>query len=454
MKITDIARRSGRNLRQAKARTLLTALAIGVGAFALTLTLAASNGAESFVNKVISDNFDPAELIVARDETVLGRGDTSKPKEYDENFGVSTAGRGAATQVKQLTEQDVDKIRTYSTVEQVREGVTVNLQYITAQNAKKFVGSAEGFSPAQNPEVTAGKIQKPLGSRHILLPEAYVSALGFKSADAAIGKNVTLAVRKSIDPRTLATSGVAPDDSEGIAKLAEQSIVETEFVVSAVLKKPTTSQPGTELYMYISNDSAKELNDIINEGTPQYRKYTFAYVRVKDGQDNAKLKAVQAQLKNDGFTSQSVEETQKFLTQIIDVLKGIVVAFGIIAVIASVFGVVNTMYISVLQRTREIGLMKALGIRRRDISRLFRFEAAWIGFLGGAMGALLAFAVGTLLNPWITDKLDLGNQELLIFDFTQIAFLIVALVLVAIFAGLLPARKAAKLDPIEALRTE
>lgn len=112
------------------------------------------------------------------------------------------------------------------------------------------------------------------------------------------------------------------------------------------------------------------------------------------------------------------------------------------------------MYISVIQRTREIGLMKALGMRRKDVSRLFRFEAAWIGFLGGAIGSGLAVVLGTLLNPWITNKLDFGTQKLLVFKANQIAILIVLLVLVAIFAGLLPARKAAKLDPIEALRTE
>ena len=63
MFITDILRRSGRSLRQAKARTFLTAAAIAVGTFAITLTLAASNGAQHFVNRIISDNFDPAELL-------------------------------------------------------------------------------------------------------------------------------------------------------------------------------------------------------------------------------------------------------------------------------------------------------------------------------------------------------------------------------------------------------
>ncbi len=453
MRIIDTTRRSARNLKQAKARTLLTALAIGVGAFALTLTLAASNGAQSFVNQVISDNFDPSEIIVAKDESILGRGDTNKPKEYDDSFGSAAVNSGASVQIKQLTDKDVEKIRKYPGVEQVREGVTLNLQYITRPGAKKYVANAIDFSPAQNPEVVAGAIVKPLSDKTVLLPEAYVTSLGFKNPQDAIGKNITLAVRKSIDIAKFLQDGV-PTDSAGVQDLAKSSSVEEQFKIAAVLKKPTTSQPGTELYLFISNKDAKILNDIATTGTTQYRKYTYAYARVKNGDNKANILAVQAKLKSDGFISQSVEETQKFLTQIIDVLKGIVAAFGFIAVIASVFGVVNTMYISVLQRTREIGLMKELGTRRKDISRLFRFEAAWIGFLGGAIGSLAAFLLGTGLNPWITKKLDLGTQKLLIFDITQISILIVLLVLVAIFAGLLPARKAAKLDPIEALRTE
>lgn len=456
MRISDVVRRSGRNLKQAKGRTILTALAIAVGAFALTLTLAASNGAQHYVDKILADNFDPAELIVARDQNITGRADTSKPQEYDPSFGSSTSNAGALTQVKRLTDEDIVKIKATPGVESVREGITVNVLYITRPGQKKYVGTVSALNPAQNPEVVSGQINKPLANGTILLPEGYISGLGFSSAQDAIGKKVTIAVRKSVDQTALiAALQQGGADLSQLRQLSDAAVVEQEFTVGAVLKKPTTTQPGTELYMYVSAEDAAKLNDVTTRGTNDYHKYIFVYARVKDGSNETKLIAVQNDLKAQGFVTQSVKDTEKFLTQIITVLQGIVVAFGTIAVIASLFGIINTMYISILQRTREIGLMKALGMRRKDVGRLFRFEAAWIGFLGGLIGCVAAFLVGTALNPWITKKLSLGaGNSLLIFKLPQILGLMAILIIVAILAGLFPARKAAKLDPIEALRTE
>lgn len=456
MLLSDLIRRAGRSLRSAKVRTLLTAMAIAVGTFALTLTLAASNGAQEFVSKIIADNFDPAELIVANDKSIFGRADTTKPQEYDPSFGSSTTNAGATTQIKRISDEDIERIKNTKNVEQVREDISVNLQYVTREGQKKFIGTVQGLSPAQNPETVAGKIPRPLQTNGILLPEAFVESLGFSSANDAVGKKVTLAIRKPITPQVLQSQiGNAQPDAEELARISEANSVKEEFTIAAVLKKPTTSQPGTELYMYVGGDDARRINDITTQGTADYRKYTIVFARVKGGEDQATLNAVRDDLREQGFSAQSVKDTQDFLNQIIGVLQGIVAAFGAIAVIASVFGIVNTMYISVLQRTREIGLMKALGMRKKDIGRLFRFEAAWIGFLGGLIGSLLALGIGTALNPWITTKLELGKgSSLLIFKPQQMILLVLLLMIVSTLAGWLPSRKAAKLDPIEALRTE
>ena len=457
MILQDLIRRSGRSLKSAKGRTVLTALAIAVGTFALTLTLAASNGATAFVNKVISENFDPAELIVAADENIFGRADTSKPQEFDPSFGTSTTNAGATTQVKRISEEDIAKIKATEGVEAVREDISVNLRYITREGQKKYVGTAAAYNPFQKTELLAGEITDPFTGTNVILPEGYVTALGFKNAEAAIGKKVTFAVPKAVTPAQLqaqAAQGAAAQNPESLAKLAEDNIVLEEFTVTAVSKKPTTSQPGTELYLYIPADEARRLNDISNQGTPDFRKYNFIFVKVTDGENEGTLTATQQRIKDLGFQAQSVKETQEFLTNIIGVLQGIVAGFGAIAIIASVFGIINTMYISVLQRTREIGLMKALGMRKRDIGRLFRFEAAWIGFLGGMIGSVIAVLLGSAINPAITKQLELGNSSLLIFKPIEVAILVILLMLVSIVAGWLPSRKAAKLDPIEALRTE
>lgn len=457
MYIADLVRKSGRSIKSAKARTLLTAMAIGVGTFALTLTLAASNGATEFVNGVIADNFDPAELIVTNDDAVFGQADTSTPKEYDESFGSGVSGAGASIQIRYLTESDIKKIENTDGVEQVRRDITLNVRYITrGEGQKKYIATMQTFSPAQSPNLIAGEIENALQGRQVVLPEAFVEALGFDNAQSAIGQTITVVVQKPVDPvevrRQLQSGRITPAE---IQRLSEGSSHAQTFTIAAVQKPATTVQPGTELYILASEQDIRALNDVVTRGTDNYQKYTHVFARVTDGTNEDKLVAVQNSIKDAGYQAQSVKDTQEFLNQIIAVLQGIVAAFSAIAVVASVFGVVNTMYISVLQRTREIGLMKALGMSRRDISRLFKFEAAWIGFLGGLLGSVGAILLGTALNPWITDKLQLGEgNSLLIFNPVQVAALIAGLMVIATVAGLLPARKAAKLDPIEALRTE
>ena len=449
MLFIDIVKRSLRNLLTSKARTILTALAIAVGTFALTLTLGASNGAKEYANNIVRSNFDPTELIVSKDPNLFSRQDATKPQVYNPSFGsISTFG-GETRQVQYLNTADIAKIATTKGVSSVQPAITVSLQYVTRDGQKKYIGTLAPYNSYQKPELLAGSIPEKIQDNTLILPQGFLSALGFSSAKSAIGQNIRLSVQNQTSLNLITTNPLAALNS------SDNKSQESLFKVIAVSATSSTSiSAATSLYLYTNINQVESLNNYIYSGTSSYQKYLTAYAKVTDGTNLTKLNTAQSLIKGEGYSVQSVVDTEKLITQFISVIEGIVTLFGLIAIIASLFGVVNTMYISVLQRTREIGLMKALGMHRKDISRLFKIEAGLIGLLGGIIGSALAVGIGTALNPAISNKLSLGNSKLLIFKASQILILIVVLALIAIFAGLLPARKAAKLDPIEALRTE
>lgn len=279
--------------------------------------------------------------------------------------------------------------------------------------------------------------------------------LGFKNAEEAIGKTVSITVEQPFTQEAI--QDYVAQSLQGAVPMAPptQNTKTVDYTIAAVTKKGVAALSPGGLPIQVGSTDAKSLYDYTTKGTSQYGKYLYASVRIKGGEDETTAMAAKKKLKAMGYSVMTSQELQQTISQFVNVLQILVGVFGVITVIASIFGIINTMYISVLERTREIGLMKALGMSGRTVAWLFRLEAAWIGLIGGAIGAILAFLLGTALNPWITKTLSLGKgNSILVFDIWQILTLIAILTFVAIVAGWFPARKAAKLDPIEALRTE
>ena len=454
MKVTDIIRRAGRNLKRAKMRTFLTASAIAIGGFAIMASLMVGEGARQYVDRLISTNIDPNSVIVGKDKALfemqVRTGAGSALKEYNPN-ATSYYGR----EYEAMTQADVDKLNQRSDIKDlmVLYNVTPKFTTFSAVADKKYVASVSQRDHTLRQSVSAGRefaVGDKLTDSEAILPEAYLETLG-KTAEEMIGTKVMVSVAQQ--PQEVSEEEImrvfAEKGQAGVKELTEGKTLEREFMIVAVAKK-TPEQMSSNSAILISHQAAHELSDFTTVGTEMHQKYLMAQATAV----GKKPEQLKEDLRADGYYSMTSKDMQTMVFTFVNMLQGIVMSFGILALMVSVFGIINTMYISVLERTQQIGLMKALGASGRDIGRLFRYEAAWVGFLGGVLGVLAAWGVGTLANPWISEAIGLGEHSLLIFQPLYAAAVVVALMLVAIVAGLLPSRKAAKLDPIEALRTE
>ena len=458
MKAVDIFRRAGQSLGEAKARTLLTSLAIAVGAFTVTLSLAAGAGTRAYTDRLISSNVDEQLLVIAKDKTIFGEdgeGMASQTglKEYSETQESQTG-----LTVEQLTKDDIEKIRQIDGVESVNPVAQPSAKYIAFEGVdKKFTGEIMMYGSGLVVEAEAGNLPKSgeqLKDDEIILPQSFLEDIGYKDAKSAIGKKVTITLERAAGAPSQEEimAAMAQGGAEAVAGLTKLEQKDYEFTISAVSKTPSMSVMSMVSSMQISADKALEMMDYQTKGTPYADKFMMASGQASKDADPAEVKQ---RIEDAGYVAQTAEDFQEIIFTMVNFLQYIVVGFGILALIASVFGIINTQYISVLERTQQIGLMKALGMRSSHVSKLFRYQAAWIGLLGGVIGVALAFGVGTILNPWITEALKLGEGNyLLVFEPLSIVILLVSLVVIAIVAGYFPARKAAKLDPIEALRTE
>ena len=426
MRTKDIIRRAGKNLRQAKTRTILTSLAIGVGAFTIALAMAAGMGGRAYTDEMVSTSGDVLSL------NVYPRYERAEQKEGLEEYGSQVNEENTSPEL--LGKRDITILRGLDGVESVQPMFSIDSEYVTrGEGYKKRVAPLSIKTDRTEMKLVAGSLDNNMPQAgQVVIPEGYLSSFGFNDARDAVGKSLTIRIPQM--------------DAKGAKDGAVRDFV---FSIAAVDRQGDTTLYYDEA-VRISPEDSTILYDY-QRGKEASQDYYGVTVLAKQGTD---IKTLQQTIQDKGYDVYSLQDMREQLMQMIGIAQWGLAGFGALAVLASIFGIINTQYISVLERTQQIGLMKALGARRKDISKLFRYEAAWIGLFGGIIGVGLAFLV-TLFNPVIDEMLSLEEgTRLLQVDWVSSVILIIALMTVAIASGYFPSRKAAKLDPIEALRTE
>ena len=184
------------------------------------------------------------------------------------------------------------------------------------------------------------------------------------------------------------------------------------------------------------------------------KQYNTAKVKVTE---RSKLEDVRIRIENLGYQVDSLADTVGQIDQIFIVFQIIMGGFGLIAMFVASLGAFNTLTVSLLERTREVGIMKALGSTRKDIYRLFLTESWLIAVTGGLLGVTVGWASGALANVGLNYLAQrFGGEPVSVFytPWLFVAGMIVLALLIGFLTGVYPARRASSLNPLDALRYE
>ncbi len=286
-------------------------------------------------------------------------------------------------------------------------------------------GVDQNYQQMDNLVAAKGRLLKRDDGQAMVVNRVALQAIGVRDEGKAIGKKVTVRIPLVESSTPTATDG--------------QEIVK-EFTIVGV----TDSGTGSEVFIpnYIFQLAGRTI-------------YTNIKLEVDD---SSVVPALRKQIESLGFLTTSPSDTVDQINQIFKFFNFVLVGFGAIGMIVAVLGMFNTLTISLLERTREIGLMIALGGRNRDMRKLFIFEAVLLSVIGAALGILLAviggFVVDIVMNGFahhrgVTDHFTLfANPPLLVAG--TLGFMLLVGLAVVYF----PARRAERINPIDALRRE
>ncbi len=226
-----------------------------------------------------------------------------------------------------------------------------------------------------------------------------------------------------------------------------------DFKVVGVFDK--TGNPFNDAAIYVPKETLKQILNVLDEESEIDVKTQEGF-NPSDVADAIKRKLRQERGEKEGqetFTVQTSEQLLTTFTNIFGIVQAVLVGIAAISLVVGGIGIMNTMYTSVLERTREIGTMKAVGAKNSDILYIFLFESGLLGLTGGAIGVGLGVALGKSVEYIATTVLGTNLLQASI-TFPLIAGALSFSFFIGTLSGVLPALQAARLKPADALRFE
>lgn len=400
-----------KNMQLKARRNILVALGGSIGIFSVILMLSLGNGVTDYMNDEINTNLNPLLVDVVKQNEE----ETTQEKELRPN---------PQTGSESFSDEDIAKVSNLENVERVEKVTTIRGKTNVVYNEENYELASMGTITDTINEDNIEKGTLP-SKNEVLLTTSFAQSLSSEETyESLVGESVTLFINE-------------------MGENNQPVIVERELVISGIYAQEDMG-PVEGAGAYVSYTT---LEDAYSEQKLLLQPVQLnAYAKKQED-----VEKIKADVEKAGFVSSPIASMMEQVTTYVNMASWLLAGIAAISLLVSGIMILVVLYISVVERTREIGILRAIGARKKDIRRIFFSESALMGLLSGGIAVAGAQLISILLNN-LTSK-SFGT-ELIQPTNEYMLFGIGASILISVIAGLLPSSKAAKLDPMESLRYE
>jgi putative ABC transport system permease protein len=461
MKTYDLSELALRNLRESSLRNSLTTIGISVGVASLVAMLSLGIGLQKLATRHLAKSglFDTVVVTSRREMRGFSRDDER-----------STASAAESRTLDEPARQEIERLpdvrEAYPDIRFITELRYQDKTHLTmvsgipdsARSNDAFAGIPGSFFSSETaPEVILQKsfAMELLGKTPPPGQEDEVPVNDL--AKPLLGQELTMRYAQRVTAQSTSVPAQSDSDSSYSVISREQKLK----IVGISDLDPDSMRGAARARVFLPLKLAQELrvmqpSDVRDtmRGFNKQPSYSTISVRVKNPKQ---VEAVEQAIKKLGFNTFSILDATRSLRQFFAVLDLFLGIFGSLALAVASIGIVNTLVMAILERRREIGIMKAIGASDGDVRKLFFAEAGAMGLLGGFVGVALGWAIGHIIN--LGTNIYLKRQALPPENFWAVPWWLVGAAIVFAFvvslvSGLYPAARAARLDPVQALRYE
>ncbi len=455
MKSHDTVELAARNLRESVLRNSLTTIGIAVGVASLVAMLSLGIGLQQLANRRLTRSGLFNTIIVMPHDLDRGPQRRNQP---------SAAARP-------LDDGALDDIRRVAHVAEVNPEMRFMGEARYGDKAR-FILVAALPPSARDREAfdgMSGKFFSAPDAQEVILESDFAKEL-VPDPKSLVGKDLVLQYAERGGSSHEQPSASPADSDQEASTVGE--LIASGFSVTRREKKlrivgitehePTLGFGGMgHSRVFVPLALAAKMNVMLGSDLREMVRTSYkgrAYMAVSARVDTpSQVQPAEDAIKNMGFSTFSLLDATRSLRRFFTILDMFLGIFGSLALAVALLGIVNTLVMAILERRREIGIMKAVGAGDADIKKLFFAEAGVMGFLGGVVGVTLGWAIGRAIN--IGTNIYLKRQDMTPETFWSVPWWLVAAaiafaVIVSLASGIYPASRAARLDPVQALRYE